>query len=166
MRADQPGRSPNSRVTGALTGAGCSRRKSASGCACGRGQAPHSVGAWRVSGNPGSARTLRSDLIDLADLNALCGFANVAGFQRAHRQWVEEALRCDPGQRRDERWSEAIAVGSRAFVENVKRELGIRGRYCEVDEASGTCVLRELPIAYTCNFATQINNLRPKNTVL
>ena len=57
-------------------------------------------------------------------------------------------------------------MGSRAFVENVKRELGIRARYREVDEASGTCVLRELPIAYTCNFATQNNNLRPKNTVL
>jgi putative transposase len=49
----------------------------------------------------------------------LCGFTDLRDFQRAHRQWVEQALEngCAP---RDDRWSEAIAVGSLAFVDNVK----------------------------------------------
>src|SRR3989304_4368840 len=52
----------------------------------------------------------RCTLIELADLSTSCGFASVADFQRAHRQWVEEALARE-AVRRDARWSEAIAVG-------------------------------------------------------
>ena len=38
---------------------------------------------------------------------------------------------------RDDRWSEAIAVGSRPFVEKVKGELGLKATYREVIEADG-----------------------------
>jgi hypothetical protein len=47
------------------------------------------------------------------DLAALCGFTDLRDFQRAHQQWVEQALEngCAP---RDDRWSKAIAVASLA----------------------------------------------------
>jgi hypothetical protein len=47
------------------------------------------------------------------DLAALCGFRDLRDFQRAHQQWVEQALEngCAP---RDDRWSKAIAVASLA----------------------------------------------------
>ncbi|MGH8865246.1 MAG: hypothetical protein ACREVZ_11490, partial [Burkholderiales bacterium] len=79
----------------------------------------------------------RYSVIEVAHLSALCGFANVADFQRAHREWVAQALTRE-AHRRDKRWSEAIAVGSRAFVETVQRELGISASYREVDGADGT----------------------------
>lgn len=106
----------------------------------------------------------RYTLIDLAGLSVLCGFEKVSEFQRAHREWVAEALAME-AVRRDERWSEAVAVGSQAFVERVKRELGIHARHREVDEANGTCALREPGNAYTGVFGTENSVLRPKNTV-
>src|SRR5918992_3877858 len=63
----------------------------------------------------------RYAIIDLSSLTALCGFADVRDFQTAHRQWVEQTL--ESGHTvHDDRWSEAIAVGSLAFVANVKGE--------------------------------------------
>jgi hypothetical protein len=63
-------------------------------------------------------------VIDQHGLIELCGFAK-ADFQQTHRQWVEKALE-DELAVRDARWSEAIAVGSLAFVEKVKSELGVK----------------------------------------
>jgi hypothetical protein len=51
--------------------------------------------------------------------------SKLADFQQAHRQWIEIALR-DELSVRDTRWSEAVAVGSLAFVEKVKSELGFK----------------------------------------
>lgn len=107
----------------------------------------------------------RYALIELADLSDLCGFTRVADFQRAHRQWVEGAL-AGESVKRDERWSEAIAVGSQAFVEKVKRELGTKARHREVDETDGTCVLREPRGPYTSTLGTENSALRPENTTL
>jgi hypothetical protein len=53
----------------------------------------------------------RYAIIDLRELTALCGFADSGDFQLEHCQWVEQAL--ERGRTlRDDRWSEAIAVGS------------------------------------------------------
>jgi hypothetical protein len=49
--------------------------------------------------------------------------ASLSQFQKAHREWVEAALRGDIAGP-DHRWSESIAVGSEKFVEQVKNELG------------------------------------------
>jgi putative transposase len=106
----------------------------------------------------------RYTLIELGRLSALCGFANVADFQRAHRQWIEEALLHEP-RKRDERWSEALAVGSQAFVEKVKRELALKARHRNVNEANGTYALREPARAYTGNFGTENGLLRAENAV-
>jgi hypothetical protein len=63
-------------------------------------------------------------------------------FQQAHRQWVEEAL--EVGRRvREDRWSEAIAVGRLSFVESVKGELGSRALHREVEHIEEAYALRE-----------------------
>jgi putative transposase len=82
---------------------------------------------------------------------SLYSFTNLRDFQRAHRQWVEQALGngCAP---RDDRWSEAIAVGSLAFVEKVKGDLGIKAMHREVLETDGTYALREPSESYTGKF--------------
>jgi hypothetical protein len=53
----------------------------------------------------------RYAIIDHRTLTALCGFTELEDFQRAHRQWVEQAL-LEERVGRGDRWSEAIAVGS------------------------------------------------------
>lgn len=106
----------------------------------------------------------RYALIDLDDLSASCGFANVGVFQQAHRQWVEEALvRND--WRRDERWSEAIAVGSYAFVEKIKHELALKARHRNIDSVDGVCALREPANTYTAIFDGESSVLRAENTI-
>jgi putative transposase len=75
--------------------------------------------------------------IDLQELTALCGFADPRDFQRAHREWIEQALQ-DGRRLRDDCWSEAIAVGTLNIFENVKSELGFKAAHREVIEDDGT----------------------------
>ena len=60
----------------------------------------------------------------------------LADLQRAQRQRVEQALENDLAHR-DARWSEAIAVGSLAFVEKIKDELGSKAMHREVEQFGG-----------------------------
>jgi len=66
---------------------------------------------------------------------------------------------------RDDRWSEAIAVGSLAFVDKVKSELGVKAMHREVAEVSGTYTLREPGEAYAGDFAGKSEVLTPQNTI-
>jgi hypothetical protein len=89
----------------------------------------------------------------------LCGFTNLRDFQRAHRQWVEQTL--ESGRTvRDDRWSEAIAVGSLVFVESVKSELGRRAMDRGVEQKEGAYALRERNEAYSGNFSGESESLR------
>jgi len=104
----------------------------------------------------------RCRLIDLAQLRELCGFTTVADFQAAHREWVMHALTGNSA-RRQTCWSQAVAVGSHAFVEKVKQDLADVARYREIEDADGTCALREPQIAYSTDLNAKIGGLRPKN---
>jgi putative transposase len=75
----------------------------------------------------------RYAVIDLPGLVVLCGVSRLADFQQAHCQWIEAALHGDLAVR-DARWSEAVAVGSLAFVEKIKGELGVKALHREVEQ--------------------------------
>ncbi len=115
-------------------------------------------GGYREIQNPPA----RYALIELLETSTLCGFSKFGDFQRAHRQWVAQAL-AGEAARRDERWSEAIAVGSHAFIEKMRAELGMKARYREIDEANGTCTLREAKGSYTNGFNSENHALRSNN---
>lgn len=108
----------------------------------------------------------RCRIVDLAQLARQCGFDDIGRFQRAHREWVAAELALDRS-RRDARWSEAIAVGSHTFVEEIKRALALRAKYRSIEEADaeGTCALREPASAYTGSFAVENGRLRAKNGI-
>ena len=74
----------------------------------------------------------RKSIIDLSQLMKLCHFTELPAFQSAHRNWVVETITEDKLKRNDI-WSESIAVGSKEFVENTHQALGIlaKGRRCE-----------------------------------
>ena len=106
----------------------------------------------------------RYAIINLAELSALSGFANISQFQQAHRGWVRAALTGGKAAR-DGRWSEALAVGSKTFVDQVKSELGITALHRSVIETGGAYMLREPGSAYMPNFEPQNGVLRLENTV-
>jgi hypothetical protein len=89
---------------------------------------------------------------------------NLEEFQRAHRQWVEQALQNGSALRED-RWSEAIAVGSWAFVEKIKGDLGIKALHREVESLGDSYALRERSEAYAPQFTVEIAPLRMENTI-
>jgi hypothetical protein len=97
-------------------------------------------------------------------LTALYGFADPGDFQRAHREMIEQALQ-DGMTLRDDRWSEAIAVGSLTFVERVKSELGSRAIHRAVERIDGGSVLREEREAYDGDLGIKSTPLRLKNTI-
>jgi putative transposase len=103
-------------------------------------------------------------VIDLKELSDLCGFAEVADFQNAHRQWTKQGLENGLASR-DGRWSEAIAVGSLAFVETVKNDLGVKATHREVIEAGETYELREPAEAYAGKFTGKNDALSPENNI-
>jgi putative transposase len=106
----------------------------------------------------------RYAVIDLEGLAALCGFTDLRDFQRAHRQWVEQTLEngCAP---RDDRWSEAIAVGSLSFVESVKGELGRKALHRDVEQVGGAYTLREESETYDGSLPSETEPLSSKNTL-
>jgi hypothetical protein len=105
----------------------------------------------------------RYAIIDLQSLSELSGFSDPRDFQRAHRQWVEQEL-ANGLAVRNERWSEAIAVGSLGFVENVKSELGSKAAHRDVIQAVGSYALREPTEAYRLNLTAENEALRYPNT--
>jgi len=105
----------------------------------------------------------RYAIIDLPSLSELCGFATLGEFQTAHRQWIEEGL-VNGLANRDDRWSEAIAIGSRSFVDKVKGELGFKAAHRDVIEGDGSYALREPSEAYARKFAAVNAALRTENT--
>jgi len=106
----------------------------------------------------------RYAVIDLPELMGLCGFTAVGDFQQAHRQWVGEALDGKMAVR-DDRWSEAIAVGSLAFVDQMRSALGVKAMHREVVQLDGTYTLREEREAYGGDFASENDPLRLDNTI-
>jgi hypothetical protein len=66
---------------------------------------------------------------------------------------------------RDDRWSEAIAVGSLPFVDKVKSELDAKALHLEVTQVSRTYMLREQSEAYASDFASENDALMPDNTI-
>jgi putative transposase len=104
----------------------------------------------------------RYALIDPEHLASLCGFSAVDQLQSAHRHWVAEAL----AQRlqRDERWSQALAVGGKTFVDSVQHELGVRGRRREVEGGDVTHALREASNTYDSDFEGKKRTLSSDNS--
>ena len=107
----------------------------------------------------------RYAIIDLEALTALCGFGDWGDFQRAHCEWLEQAG-LNERAARENRWSEATAVGGLAFVESVKNELGSKAMHRAVEQIDGAYTLREQGEAYDGNLPGEIEPLRPGNTVL
>jgi putative transposase len=105
----------------------------------------------------------RYSLIDPGGLRELLDTKSVEELKRSYRDWVEGSL-ARQGGKRESRWTESIAVGSEAFVEKTKAELGIKAIGRGVMGADGVYELREDDISYNSNLAGENSGLRPENS--
>ncbi len=107
---------------------------------------------WRHSGYheiQGSRR--RNTIIDLKALAEVLELGSMEALRTADQEWNAEALN-DEGRRREEVWSQCLAVGSAEFVRQTQLGLGPLGRYRERLEGDGMSVLREVEESYEAVF--------------
>ena len=78
---------------------------------------------------------------------------------------MEESL-ANGGGVRESSWTEAVAVGSKTFVEKVKERLGIRVRGRKIQEEQGKYQLRGPSSPYSNGFAYEKALLMPENAYI
>jgi putative transposase len=103
----------------------------------------------------------RYRIIDRAALCELLGVEE-ARLAAVQNEWIESKLACGKLQREGQ-WSEAVAVGSRSFVERIRERLGARARYRRVEDVDGVSILRDADEPYGRRFTTEMVNLRQKS---
>jgi putative transposase len=105
----------------------------------------------------------RYALIDRSKLKDLLGIRDENKFLEYHRQWVDDALSQD-SHKRESRWTESVAVGSREFVEQTKEHLGFRAKGRKVNGKEETFELRETGDVY--HFGPENGDVNPENAYL
>lgn len=86
-------------------------------------------------------------IIELSDLQEVFGFRSPDEATLSLQNWANEALQ-SRRLSREECWTKSIAVGSREFVDRIKRELRERGIGKRVVEGTSLCTLREQEAKY------------------
>ena len=104
----------------------------------------------------------RYALIDYNGLKDLFNFQEMDKFAASYRGWIEESLKT-MSRDRDGKWTESIAVGSKAFVTETKDLLGFDVRGRAVSEKDGAFELRESVTPYNSILGHKNAIVRPQN---
>jgi putative transposase len=119
---------------------------------------------WPFSGyNEIQEPRRKNVLIDYERLQALFGTDSYDQLRTTHKGWVEEQLQ-GAGKKRQDEWTGSIAVGSKAFIENVKSHLGFRAKGRDVIEAGEGYQLRENLSSYKALLGVENEDIDIKNT--
>ena len=108
-------------------------------------------GKWDVCGyreiqNPPK----RYAIIDRQKLAELLGFQNELKLRGSHAEWIEDMLSSEGLRlKRESKWTESLAVGHRSFVEDIKTQLGVKGRYRDIEKDNSAHIVNEPAISYT-----------------
>ena len=107
---------------------------------------------WPHSGDNEIQAPRRKNIIIAQDrLRELAGFKDYESFASAHRKWVQAALeKIDP--KRENRWTESIAVASSPFIERIKNAMGAMAKGRSVHPTEGAFELPEAQSAYNAIF--------------
>jgi putative transposase len=84
----------------------------------------------------------RKGIIDFDRLMELLGIENYDDLKDAHYKWVDSAMPTD-NRGKENKWTQSVAVGSKAFIENMKESLGFRETGRKIICADDTLALRE-----------------------
>ena len=107
----------------------------------------------------------RYSLIDYHRLIPLLQMKDIRELQESCRTRVEENL-ATRNQSRDSKWTESIAVGSKAFIEATIKKLGIKAKGRKIVGSKKSYELREPGVPYGVNFTPENSLLRLQNTYL
>jgi len=119
--------------------------------------------AWRHGGyNEIQAPPKRDRLIDREKLIACCDLGSDAALVACHREAVEDTMSGARNVRQPE-WTQALAVGSEGFVNDVRSRLGIRARGRQVEQEAGHHMLREPDVPYEALFGPESDPLTAEN---
>jgi putative transposase len=84
----------------------------------------------------------RYRIIDLDSLLRLLGCTDLQDLHSAHKSWIEASLQQNKPVR-ENYWTESIAVGSKAFIEEVKKSLGFKAKGRSIADSNDQYHLRE-----------------------
>ncbi|MHB8406047.1 MAG: transposase [Gammaproteobacteria bacterium] len=104
----------------------------------------------------------RYRVIDYPALMNLLGISSFQQLQLTHRHWVEDALKAEPAKR-DERWSQSLAIGSYEFISQFQADLGATAIHRDIEEHGNSHALREDTGSYTRGLDGESSRLRAEN---
>jgi putative transposase len=108
---------------------------------------------WLQSGYNEIQAPRRKNIIIAYDrLRELAGFKDYESFASAHRKWVQAALE-KIDSKRENRWTESIAVGSSSFIKRIKNDMGAMAmKFLRIFPArSADVVHQSVPAAHVCS---------------
>jgi len=121
---------------------------------------------WPFSGyNEIQKPKQRYAIIDYERLISLLQKKDIEDLQRSCKEMVESRL-SQGIPLRDKKWSNSIAVGTKAFIEATVKKLGIRAKGRNVISEAKSYVLREPAAAYSVNFTPENGSLSPENSYI
>jgi putative transposase len=119
---------------------------------------------WLFSGyNEIQSPRRKNVLINYDKLRELVGVETYDQVKQYHKGWLDEYL-SDGNNRRDLKWTNSIAVGSKGFVQSVKSLLGALARGRKLREAAEAYQLREPSALYGDHFGVKKEGIGPENT--
>ena len=86
----------------------------------------------------------RYRLVDVKDMLSLSGMGSLEEFQLNHETLIREALH-QPFQRQ-ERWTKALALGGRGFVESFRQQAGLSSKRRVLESEEGFEVREDSPV--------------------
>lgn len=118
---------------------------------------------WEISGyHEVQKPRKRYRIIDHKNLARLLGMSDIEQVSEMHQKWIDEELDNDTHER-EMHWTQSLAVGSRGFVEGIKRKLGFRAKYRSEEKVGKSFQLHEDPIvSYSAIFAPENDGLSVK----
>ena len=119
---------------------------------------------WKTSGyNEIIHPPERYTLIDRIRLQNILGFSDRETMRRTYSQLMDQTLQNNSLQRQ-KAWTESIAVGSKEYISETKRNLASRAIGRDIHERNGGFELREPSLSYRAHFDPEKHVLSPEKT--
>ncbi len=67
--------------------------------------------------------------------------------------------------KKEDHWTQSIAVGSKSFVDQVYKALGVKGKHRNIIEDGSSFCIKESYPRYDAHFAIKKDLLKVKNTI-
>jgi hypothetical protein len=103
---------------------------------------------WRESGyHEIEYPKMRYAIIDYTALLKILNIESIVKLQESQKEWIKEAMERNKNKR-ESKWTEAIAVGSQSFLETIKQQLDMKAKARKIIRSGEGYELSESDIPY------------------